>query len=490
MKLSSDKLARLVQSIDYFSHTDMVGSEANTKKKIVEPLLEVLGWDLLSREVRLEHPIRVGTSSGHADYALMLEGKIVVLVEAKAFDTDLSPEYSSQIISYGRVEDVRWVVLTNGRLLKIFDAKAGKTEKECLVTEIDLKDAQMRANDLNLISRESVLTGEIESAIKRLAATKQAILNLKQNKQEVSNEFKKTLVKVAGAEVETRAENIARHLADEAIEFFEKETQVSHEQGISKEIRLVARKSLASKPTGEVVLCPSRIEGVEFLIKYNAWGFVKLSKLDVPYFALYVGRPESSVLYFGEIEHITQPLKSKEDLVKIREEDIGTFEPGKRVIHLKPETLVKFKDPIPVGNKRAAPKARLYTTLENLIQANQIGDLWEKATLEYHLGKIQNPKIKKMAVELRNAILGASEDIKERITRSHIVFRTSVTFATIYSQPRGFWLSVRVPKVEFNIQELDARPQPNPKWTDIRVDDKTNLDLLIKAAKLAYQRAL
>jgi hypothetical protein len=47
-----------------------------------------------------------------------------------------------------------------------------------------------------------------------------------------------------------------------------------------------------------------------------------------------------------------------------------------------------------------------------------------------------------------------------------------------------------VPKVEFNIQELDARPQPNPKWTDIRVDDKTNLDLLLKAAKLAYQRAL
>jgi len=222
MRLSSDKLAKLVQSIDYFSHTDMVSNEANTKKKIVEPLLEVLGWDLLSNEVRLELPIRVGSTSGHADYALMLEGKTVVLVEAKAFDEDLSSGYSSQIISYGRYEDVRWVVLTNGRLLKIFDAKAGKSEKECLVTEVDLKDAQMRANDLSLVSRESVLSGEIEGAAKRLAATKLAIANLIQNREEISNEFKKTLVKAAGAEVETRAESIARRLADEAVEFLKK----------------------------------------------------------------------------------------------------------------------------------------------------------------------------------------------------------------------------------------------------------------------------
>jgi hypothetical protein len=34
--------------------------------------------------------------------------------------------YSSQIISYGRVEDVQWVVLTNGKTLKIFDAKSRK----------------------------------------------------------------------------------------------------------------------------------------------------------------------------------------------------------------------------------------------------------------------------------------------------------------------------------------------------------------------------
>jgi hypothetical protein len=375
MRLPTDKLAKLVQSIDYFSHTDMVSNEANTKKKIIEPLLELLGWDLLSNDVRLEQVIRVGTTSGHADYALMLEGKTVVLVEAKAFDTDLSSEHSSQIISYGRVEDVRWVVLTNGRLFKIFDAKAGKSEKECLVTEVDLKDAQMRANDLSLVSRESVLSGEIEAAAKRLAAAKLAIINLRQRKQEISNEFKRTLVKAAGAEVETRVESIAKRLADEAVEFFEKESQAPPEPGSPKEVQLVTRKDLTVKPSGEVVLCPSRIEGVEFLKKYNAWGFVKLRKPDVPYFALYVGKPESSVLYFGEIESITQPLKSKDDLAKIREEDKSTFEPGKRVIHLKSGTLVKFEDPIPLSAKKIAPRSLMYTKLERLVQAKNIDEL-------------------------------------------------------------------------------------------------------------------
>ena len=138
---------------------------------------------------------------------------------------------------------------------------------------------------------------------------------------------------------------------------------------------MITRNKLTMKSPGEVVLCPSRVEGVEFLKKYNAWGFVAMSRKHIPYFALYVGRPESSVLYFGEIESITQPLKSKEDLKRIQEEDTETFETGKRVIHLKQGTLVKFKDPIPVKDKRSAPRGLRYTTLERLIQANHTGEL-------------------------------------------------------------------------------------------------------------------
>ena len=373
-KLPIDKMAKLVESIKSFSQSDYGSSEANTKKKIIEPLLEMLGWDLLSNEVQLEYPIRVGTSSAHVDYAISLEGKPVVLVEAKAFDAALSTDYASQIISYGRVEDIRWAVLTNGRMVRVFDTKAGRTEKDCLVAEIDLQNLPRNSIDLNLISRESILTGEIESAAKRLATTKKAVTSLTQRKDEIVQEFKRVLLKITGPEIEDRIESISKKLADLAVQSFEKESEPLPQQPPVKLILSVARNELATKPPGEVVLCPSKVEGVEFLKKYNAWGFVTMNK-QVPYFALYVGSPESSVLYFGEVESITKPIASKEDIQRIEEKDIESFPTGKRAIHLKPGTLVKLADPVPLKNRRIAPRGIRYTTLEKLVNANYAEDL-------------------------------------------------------------------------------------------------------------------
>lgn len=367
-------MIKLVERIKAFSQSDLGNSEANTKKRIIEPMLEMLGWDFLGNEVQLEYPIRVGTSSVHVDYAIYLEGKPIILVEAKPFDAALTTDCAAQIISYGRVEDIRWAVLTNGKAVKIFDTKAGKAEKECLVAEIDLRNLPANSVELSLISRESILTGEIESAAKRLTITKKALASLIQRKEEIALEFEKILLKITGPEIEDRIESISKKLAELAVQSFEKEAEPLPKQPLDNMIRVVKRSELASKPPGEVVLCPSKLEGVEFLKKYNAWGFVNMNR-QVPYFALYVGSPESSVLYFGEVESITKPITSKEDIQRIEEKDIENFPSGKRAIHLKPGTLVKFTDPIPLKNKRIAPRGIRYTTLEKLTEAKYAEEL-------------------------------------------------------------------------------------------------------------------
>ena len=179
MNLDIHKVNNYVRSIKEFAQTDMVSSEANTKKKIVEPLLELLGWDLQSNEVRLEYPVRIGTKPNYVDYALILEQKPVVLVEAKPFGVILTSDHSRQIISYGRVEGVQWVVLTNGKSLSIFNTTLGVSEEECSVTKVDLETLPKRMKHLQLISRESVLTGEIEQASEHLKATRRAIRNIR-----------------------------------------------------------------------------------------------------------------------------------------------------------------------------------------------------------------------------------------------------------------------------------------------------------------------
>lgn len=374
-KLSAKELETLAAVIENFSKTSLTSSEANTKRKIVELLLDVLGWNTGGNEVVLEYPVRIGSTAKYVDYALTLESKPVILIEAKAFDTDLSSDDSAQIISYGRVEDVQWAVLTNGRFLKVFDTKGGKSEKDCIVVEIDLRKLPKQAGDLSLISRESILTGEIEATAKRLASTRSAITNLRKNQTVLAEDFKNVLLSVTGKGLEKRVSDVSLRLAEHAIELLEKDAEIVSTEGSPKEIKEIDRDQLRSKPAGEVILCPSKLDGVDFLKKYNAWGFVTLSKTSIPYFALYVGKPESSILYFAEVESITQPLKSKEDLTKISQQDTTTFEVGKRVIHLKSGTLVKFKNPILLKEKRKAPRGLRYTTLEKLLAANDISEV-------------------------------------------------------------------------------------------------------------------
>jgi len=166
LKSSEEKWLKLTTSIERFSKTDLTSSEANTKKRIIEPLIELLNWNFESDEVRLEHPVQIGSRISKVDYALVLEGKPVVFIEAKSFDTALNQDESNQVISYGRVDDVRWAALTNGKIMKIFDTKAGKNEKQGLIAEINLTNLPTNIEILKLLHRETILTGEIESALK------------------------------------------------------------------------------------------------------------------------------------------------------------------------------------------------------------------------------------------------------------------------------------------------------------------------------------
>lgn len=125
------------------------------------------------------------------------------------------------------------------------------------------------------------------------------------------------------------------------------------------------------------MLFPAKMEGAQFLVKYNAWGYVRPGR-KTPYLALHVGSPKSGVLYFGEVESMTQPFTSKEDAIKgtgIKEKDMKLFSTGKRVVILKPGTLVEFKDPIKLLDKHTAPRGLRYTTLQKIMEAKCVADL-------------------------------------------------------------------------------------------------------------------
>lgn len=116
-----DQLIHVIESI----RTKMPGlrkqalNEASTRKILIDPVLEALGWDLCDTSlVQLEYTTVDGKS---ADYAMKNNGKPVLLVEAKALDDPLNDVKAiTQVVGYAANAGVEWCVLTNGDQWKVY----------------------------------------------------------------------------------------------------------------------------------------------------------------------------------------------------------------------------------------------------------------------------------------------------------------------------------------------------------------------------------
>jgi len=76
--------------------------EENTKVKLVQPFLELLGWDLYSTEVALEYTIPMASGSTRVDYTLLVGDSAVVFGEAKPVRSTLTENEGTQSFSGNR----------------------------------------------------------------------------------------------------------------------------------------------------------------------------------------------------------------------------------------------------------------------------------------------------------------------------------------------------------------------------------------------------
>lgn len=91
-------------------------TEEATKNALVMPFIGILGYDIFDpTEVLPEFIADVGIKKGEkVDYAIIKDGKIVMLFECKKCGTDLEQAHASQLYRYFSVTDARIGVLTDG----------------------------------------------------------------------------------------------------------------------------------------------------------------------------------------------------------------------------------------------------------------------------------------------------------------------------------------------------------------------------------------
>ncbi len=95
---------------------DAIQTEEATKNAFILPFINALGYDIFDpTEVVPEYTADVGIKKGEkVDYAILRDGKVIMLFECKSCNNTLDSNHASQLYRYFSVTAVRIAVLTDG----------------------------------------------------------------------------------------------------------------------------------------------------------------------------------------------------------------------------------------------------------------------------------------------------------------------------------------------------------------------------------------
>jgi hypothetical protein len=173
--------------------------EQNTRWKLIEPLLEALGWEMLSAEVELEYSVQMGVGTKKVDYTLMLEDVPAVFVEARGADSSISEFHRSQLQSYMRQTGVDWRLLTNGKQFEILKRKTDRERPdEVSLGRFALADLPENVTLLQALSRDVIEAGEDERIAHTIEATQRAAGSLRKNKAEITTRITRVVTDEVG----------------------------------------------------------------------------------------------------------------------------------------------------------------------------------------------------------------------------------------------------------------------------------------------------
>lgn len=221
-------------------------TEEATKNALIMPFMNLLGYDIFDpTEVVPEFVADVGIKKGEkVDYAIKLDGRIIMLFECKHCGGDLSTSHASQLFRYFAVTEARIAVLTNGIRYRFFtdlDAPNKMDEKPFL--EFDITDlSEVAVAELKKLRKEAFDIEKILASAGELKYTRQIKKLIDEQIENPSDE----LVRIFASKVYDGVLTPARR------EFFADITKRSFRQLISE--RIAGRLRSVMESSSEIEL--------------------------------------------------------------------------------------------------------------------------------------------------------------------------------------------------------------------------------------------
>lgn len=174
---------------------DVLQTEEATKNALVMPFIHLLGYDIFDpTEVIPEFVADVGIKKGEkVDYAIMKDGKIIMLFECKHCGGDLSIKHASQLFRYFSVTDARIGVLTNGVVYRFFtDLEAPNKMDEKPFLEVNMLELnETVVGELKKLTKPAFDLSELMTAAGDLKYTREIKKLLAEQMENPSDEFVK-----------------------------------------------------------------------------------------------------------------------------------------------------------------------------------------------------------------------------------------------------------------------------------------------------------
>lgn len=162
---SIDTLQKIADRIPRLRSQGARISEQDTKRILITPAVEALGWDIWDiDEVRNEY--RHNSADNPVDYALFLNRSPVLFVEAKPLSHALDDrKWIVQTINYANAAGVDWCVLTNGAEWRIYKVHAQVEADQKLFAAVSIDQPESldgAARVLGLLSRNNMQARAID----------------------------------------------------------------------------------------------------------------------------------------------------------------------------------------------------------------------------------------------------------------------------------------------------------------------------------------
>lgn len=389
--MDRDEIDEYVQRCQQLIESSPQMDEENTKVKLVQPFLELLGWDLYSTEVALEYTIPMASGSTHVDYALLVGDSPVVFVEAKPVRSTLTEDEVQQLRSYMRQElDVDWGILTNGKSFEVLTKNRHQNSgEEVSVVQFDLDDLAENPDVLELLTKESIRSGKSDEVAEQVAQTNRAIRHLQENEDSVTESVTETVENEVGdltidLEEQSRefVQNLVSVLREQRHFVSEEPPRESEEEDELKVDKIeplenrvagtITREEIEGDSDARVAVFPTKESGLPFLKENEAWGFVRVGS-SFDYVAMYVTGDIREVKYFAKVSDVVEPDEAELMREPLDYKDRAKIAEGKKVIVFEPGSLRELENPVPFESKY--PQSLQYTTLGELRNANTTDDM-------------------------------------------------------------------------------------------------------------------